>query len=266
MSEQTVDPVEAEYERLKARKQETYVKKEVKYDKKNYLTTTVSKTEKQKEFNVRIIPIEKDSRQAWFEIHSHWDHSVKKSFVCVKKTKNLPEGTHTNCPYCEIEEDAWAVYRTTKDEIKKDKMKDIAKKHSSMAGFAIRLIDRDDESFGPKFLKVTENMIDDIMAIKKQYKKAGIDIFDYEKGRDICLTYEHEMSSGKSKFKTMLASLMESPLHESKEVYEKWVNNEKKWSDVYTIKSYEYLQIILSGGEPWFDKPSNKWIDKKDLR
>ena len=44
------------------------------------------------------------------------------------------------------------------------------------------------------------------------------------------------------------------------------MTDQKKWSDVYTIKSFEYLSVIISGGEPWFDKPSNKWIDKKDLK
>lgn len=268
--EKLADPIEEQYEKMKAERdaQKSYVKKETKYDIKNYVNTRVTKEEKSKDFKIRILPIEKDSRLAWVEIHNHWDSNTEKSYICTKKSVNLPEGTNKDCPYCEIEQDFWKLYREEKNDVKKAKYKESAKAHSAIKGFALRVIDRDDEDFGPKFLRVSEGVIDSIMNVKKLNKSANIDIFSLTDGRDIILTYEYEAvegKKGKSKFKSAQGDLMQSPLHKDNEIIQKWINDDKKWSDVYTIKSYDYLTLIISGAEPWFDKPTNKWIDKKEL-
>ena len=45
---------------------------------------------------------------------------------------------------------------------------------------------------------------------------------------------------------------------------EKWVNDDKKWSDVFVAKPYEYLSIIIDGDIPYFDKIQNKWVVKQN--
>ena len=60
--------------------------------------------------------------------------------------------------------------------------------------------------------------------------------------------------------------MVQTPACEDENTLKEWIGNPLKWHDVYTIKSFEYLEVIINGGEPWFDKPTNKWIDKRDLK
>ena len=45
---------------------------------------------------------------------------------------------------------------------------------------------------------------------------------------------------------------------------EKWVNDPKRWEDVYSIKSYEYMDIVVQGEYPVWSKTLNRWIAKAD--
>jgi chitinase len=44
-----------------------------------------------------------------------------------------------------------------------------------------------------------------------------------------------------------------------------WINNEKKWNEVYVAKPYAYTSIIVSGGIPVWDKETQGWVDKAEL-
>jgi len=60
--------------------------------------------------------------------------------------------------------------------------------------------------------------------------------------------------------------LVQTPLSEDDAQIKAWVEDDLKWYQVYTIKSFEYMELIISGiFNPWFDKPSGKWIDKATL-
>jgi len=56
------------------------------------------------------------------------------------------------------------------------------------------------------------------------------------------------------------------PLHSDAETAENWLNDDRIWSDVYSIKPYSYLEIIVKGGEPMWKKNSSgdggEWVDK----
>ena len=45
----------------------------------------------------------------------------------------------------------------------------------------------------------------------------------------------------------------------------KWVNDEKQWTDVYTVKNYDYMKIVAQGGIPAFDKVKKCFVDKAEL-
>ena len=45
----------------------------------------------------------------------------------------------------------------------------------------------------------------------------------------------------------------------------KWIQDDKKWYDVYTVKSYDYMAIIAQGGIPVFNKELNKYVDKEEM-
>ena len=51
-------------------------------------------------------------------------------------------------------------------------------------------------------------------------------------------------------------------MSEDIELRNKWVNDEKVWSDVFVAKPYDYLKLILDGEIPWFDNKINKWVKK----
>ena len=53
-----------------------------------------------------------------------------------------------------------------------------------------------------------------------------------------------------------------SKLTDDVELGEKWINDPKKWYDVYTVKPYDYMEIVAMGGVPVFDKEQNRYVDK----
>jgi hypothetical protein len=40
------------------------------------------------------------------------------------------------------------------------------------------------------------------------------------------------------------------------------VADNRTWEDVYSLKSYDYLEIIVKGGVPVWDKDLKKFVDK----
>ena len=43
-----------------------------------------------------------------------------------------------------------------------------------------------------------------------------------------------------------------------------WINDPKQWNEVYTVKPYEYMAIVVNGGVPVFDKNQNKYVDSQE--
>ena len=44
----------------------------------------------------------------------------------------------------------------------------------------------------------------------------------------------------------------------------KWIYDDKKWTEVFTPKSYEFLQLVSEMKVPWYDKNKKKWVDKEE--
>ena len=101
MSEQKVDAFDAKRNEIKASK--SYEKKEATYSEKNYLSTKLAAGQQTKELQFRLIPLSNESEEIFEEVYFHWDNNARKSFVCPKHTKNVPEGTDKECPYCDLE-------------------------------------------------------------------------------------------------------------------------------------------------------------------
>jgi len=274
MSETTVDAFEAKRNEIKASKPKPYEKKEITYDKKNYVNTKLEDNELEKEFQLRIIPLTNDSDDIFEEVYFHWDNKAQKSLVCPKRTKHVPDGTNKECPYCDVEEGFWAEYRVEKDETRKKSYMASANEHKAQPSSVFRTIQRENGiSDGPKFWKVSEAVVDDVESAKNQNKKANINIFDLKTGKDLFVKFKKEekkQKNGKTKLQTKYASLYadlaQTPALEDEKLLNEWVSDEKKWYNVFTLKSYEFMEIVLNGGEPWFHKPLDKWIDKKDLK
>lgn len=264
MSEKVINSFDRKYNQVKADGDNYAEKKETKFSENNYLDTRLKDGENEKEFQLRILPMESGSEDFFEETYIHWDAKVKKSYVCAKETKNLPEGTAKECPYCDLKEGYWAEYNNSKDtEIKKSLLKSI-NEYKPMKNYVFRVIDRSDEDYGPKFWRVSENVLENINTLNRQALRDDIDIFSLTEGKDLYITYKRTKEN-KSKFLSATSSGKQTPLSNDPNKTKIWVEDSKKWSDVYTIKPFEYLEIIITGGTPWFDKPSGKYVDKREL-
>jgi bifunctional DNA-binding transcriptional regulator/antitoxin component of YhaV-PrlF toxin-antitoxin module len=132
------------------------------------------------------------------------------------------------CPFCEANE-ALRATGTPAD-------KELAKNYSSRKMYVLKVIDRENEAFGPKFWR-----------FKHDYRNSGT----MDKIMAIVRAMQISIVPG-----------MPKPLHADQSIIDKWVNDPKTWRDVYAIKSYDYLEIIVTGGEPVFDKTLNKYVAK----
>jgi len=263
MSEQVVDAFESKFNQVRADKEGSTEKKETKYSENNYLDTRLKDGENEKEFQIRILSIDADSKDFFEETYIHWDAKVKKSYVCAKETKNLPEGTSKECPYCDLKEGYWEEYnKATDSDVKKSLLKNI-NEYKPMNNYVFRVIDRSDEDYGPKFWRVSESVLESIHTLNKQAKRDDINIFDYENGKDLYITYKKK--EGKTKFLSAAAAGKQTPVSKDPNLTKVWVSDNKKWTDVYSVKPFEYLEVIISGGTPWFDKLSGKYVDKRDI-
>lgn len=239
-----------------------FEKKTSTYDVKNYLNLKLSNNEDEKTVKVRLLSIGSDSDSPTKELYGHW---FGKNYTCTKHTKDLPEGVDKRCPFCETEEIAKAEQKLCPHTPKWDKLKDIVKKNTKQQANVVRVIERGDEDFGPKFWKMGKSHYETITdLVVKVFKEEGIDVYDYKEGLDVEISLKKE-DNGSTKIKSITLARRQTPLSTSQETIDKWVNDEKKWSDVFAIKSYEYLEIIINGGEPWFSKDKNKWVDKKEF-
>ena len=105
-----------------------------------------------------------------------------------------------------------------------------------------------------------------IYSLFETKKKRGVNIFDLYEGKDLVITVKRQVdSSGKEK---MVYQIQDDekvrPLADSEEKMEEWVNDPMKWDDVYSVKDYDYLSLIVMGEWPVWNKDMNKWIAKSE--
>ncbi len=230
----------------------SYTKSDKTYDLKNYFTTFLKDKEKSATKTIRIIPT-KDGSSPFVEIHGHkilldgeW-----KTFVCLKHEKGEA------CPFCEAREALLSTGKESDNEL--------AKKYSAKKMYVVKVIDRDNEADGPKFWRINHDWTkngayDKIYGVINAIKK---DITDAETGRDLVITINRNQNN--KPVVSAVASLDASPLSEDADLVKEWLSDERTWQDVYSFKSYEYLEIVVKGGIPTWDKEAKKWIDKASL-
>jgi hypothetical protein len=88
-------------------------------------------------------------------------------------------------------------------------------------------------------------------------------IFDLNNGLDLIINLK-KGSDGKTATQ-ILDSGIPSPISDDYETGEKWIHDEKKWYEVYTVKSYDYMSVISMGGVPIYDKELGKYVDKDEM-
>lgn len=262
------------FDYLKSKK-ENKTEKPVKtqnFDLKNYLNIKLGKDESMKKIVIRLLPISKDNMTNFVEVYTHM---VKidgkwKSFICLEKTEQIDhEKLGNKCPFCELNQQFWVEWRNADNETKKKVYQTKANEYQANQSIICRLIERGKEEDGPKFWKFNvskkgDGPMDAIQDLAMSRAENGIDIFDLENGYDLEITVKKQKKSNGDE-QTIISSIFDKvkrPLSENKEIFDSWVNDEKEWNDVFTAKPYEYMDLMLNNKTPWFDKQTQKWIEK----
>lgn len=270
------------------------------FDAKNYLNVKLGKDEEERTIKIRLLTINHDSNKPFEHIYMHNVKVPKeiassgwKSYVCLEKTAGeFNETLGHKCPFCELNRSAYnkSVELTKKAEEATDSDEKAALlqqaktyKDISIANIAnkvgiIRCIERGKEDEGPKFWKFNlkldetdpENLIRELYKTRKEECiDEGIpveNILDIDEGYDLKVKIKAvNDSTGKRTNKTSIKIERYGnlkPLTTDEEKKEKWLNDKKVWSDVFVAKPYEYLEVIIDGEIPWFDRKTGKWIPK----
>jgi hypothetical protein len=245
-----LDAMLAQYEKNNAPRP---VKTEAKvYDLKNYFNTYIKEGIKSATKQIRILPTT-DGSTPFVEVHTHkvqvdgeW-----KTFACLKHEKGEA------CPFCEARE---ALLATGKDSDK-----ELAKKYNARKMYVVKVIDREHEDEGVKFWRFNhdyrkEGIYDKIIGVLNAIKK---DVTNAENGRDLLLTINRNMNN--IPVVSAVASLDPSTLSEDQEQKDLWLSDVRTWEDVYSVRTYDYLEIIVRGGIPVWDKEEKRFVDKAAL-
>lgn len=222
------------------------------YDLKNYFTTHLPDKQKTATKRIRVLPTS-DGSTPFKEIHGHkmqvdgeW-----KTFVCLKHEKD------EDCPFCEAREALLASG--------KESDKELAKKYGAKKMYVVKIIDRDNEADGVKFWRFNhdyrkQGIYDKIYGVLTAIKQ---NITDPQTGRDLMVMIARDQNN--RPVVQSISHMDPSPLSDDAEVSAEWLSDTRTWEDVYSVKPYDYLEIIVKGGIPTWDKEAKKFIDKASV-
>jgi hypothetical protein len=251
MSEQN-NALAAMLEQYESNNKPKYEKKADKvYDLKNYFNTYIKEGVKSATKTIRILPTSNGSPFVEMYGHKVQVDGEWKTFPCLKHEKDEP------CPFCEARE---ALLSTGEDSDK-----ELAKKYNARMMYVVKVIDRDRPEEGVKFWRFNhdyrkEGIYDKIIGVLNAIKK---DVTHPETGRDLVLTINRNQNG--IPVVSAVASLDPTPLSEDKEQATEWLADARTWEDVYSVRSYDYLAIIVKGGTPVWDKEGKCFVDKATL-
>lgn len=255
------------------------------FDVRNYLDTKLGKDENSKMIKVRLLPISANDGNVFFEIKTH---SLKvspeiaksgfKSYVCLNDS-HVGSG---KCPICEKSKELLRESYNTRstDEIKAKTLYKEGRSYESKKTYIVRVIDRAHEDEGVKFWRFNENSLgegiyDKLYSLyktrKKEYAEAGqgdYSIFDLYNGKDIIINISKALipdghGGVKEKISYNITDAgIQTPLSDDIETANKWITDKKTWRDVYSLKSCDYLQLVVDGKIPVYDSNKGCYVDK----
>jgi hypothetical protein len=245
----TFDAVLAQYEKNKQSASGNNSKVSQEDRLKKYFTTLLPKGSTGEERRIRILPT-KDGSSPFVEVKFH---EIQVDGKWVKLYDPAQEGNRS--PLNEVCEGLMMTGV--------DSDKELARQYRSRKFYIVKVIDRDHEQDGPKFWRFKHNakgdgVLDKIVPI---WKNKG-NITDALEGRDLILSLALT-KAGTGKEYTSINSIIpedKGPLHADESVAQKWINDELTWSDVYSKKSEDYLEMVAKGETPRWDVESKKWV------
>ena len=222
------------------------------YDLKNYFNTFMKDGIKSATKQIRILPTADGSPFIEMYGHKMQVDGEWKTFPCLKHEKNEA------CPFCEARE---ALLSTGKESDK-----ELAKKYNAKMMYIVKVIDRENEADGVKFWRFNhdyrkEGIYDKIIGVLNAIKK---DVTDPTTGRDLLLTINRNQNG--APIVSAVASLDPSVLSEDAEEAKLWMSDVRTWEDVYSVRNYDYLEIIVKGGIPVWDKEKKGFVDKASVK
>lgn len=251
------------------------VKKKTKFNPKNYLNARLGSGESSKKLKIRLLPFSPEGGSPFQKVFIHTVRVNKeggqgwRTFVC-------PTHNHKGdkCPFCETSEQAKQLRLRTDNEVEKKKYGDIEFMNRAKEAWIVRCIEREHEEDGVKFWlfnasRKKDGVYDKIINLFnerwEEAKAAGktYNIFDLNNGKDLTINLSKD-SNNKTVTQITDSSFM-TPLSDNYEQAKAWIEDPKKWEDVYTVKPYDYMAIVVQGGIPIFDKEQNKYVDKAEL-
>lgn len=225
-----------------------------------------------------------------------------KNYVCLSVTDDIDHDKYgTKCPFCELSNEAYKKAKAATNEDEKKMWLEINRQNKVKEVCIVRCIERGAEEDGPKYWKFNlrsdnSDPMGEIRTIYNNRKMESIEdeygckiqnmtpkeinemcindgfkwfnVLDIYEGKDLKLTINPVYENGKLTNKTNITITdygRECPLSTDNSLIEKWVNDDKKWTDVFGVKDYDYLSIIIDGKIPFFNKTLNKWVAKEVL-
>lgn len=270
------DAVKNQYEQEQKEPQ-----KKTKFDTKNYLQARLAENETTKTLTIRLLPFSPEGGSPFKKVFMHTVKVNKgvspsgwKTFVCPTHNKKDGSVMGDKCPFCETSAKARELKSKSLDEPTKKKYGDIEFLNRVKEMWIVRCIERDHEEDGVKFWlfnssKKKDGVYDKIMNLATRRAESAAkkgnkySIFDLNNGLDLDITLT-KTSDGKTTVQVLDVGTP-SPLSEDFELGEKWINDSKQWDEVYTVKPYEYMEVVAMGGIPVFNKEVNKYVDKEEL-
>lgn len=271
------EAVKTQYEQ----EQKTFTPKKTQFNEKNYLQARLSDKETSKTLTIRLLPFSPEGGSPFKKVFMHTVKVNKevapngwKTFVCPTHNKKDGEVMGDNCPFCETSAKAKELKSKALDESTKKRYGDIEFLNKVKEMWIVRCIERDHEEDGVKFWlfnssKKKDGVYDKIMNLAKIRAEAAArkgndySIFDLNNGLDLIITLT-KTADNKTSIQ-IVDDGFPSPLTEDFDLGMKWIQDDKNWYDVYTVKSYDYMAIIAQGGIPIFNKELNKYVDKEEM-
>jgi hypothetical protein len=245
----TFDAVLAQYEKNKNAASGSANKMSQEDRLKRYFTTVLPKGVRNEERRIRILPTS-DGSSPFKEVNFH---EIQVDGKWTKLYDPAQEGKRS--PLNEVRE---ALSMTG---IEADR--ELARQYRSRKFFIVKVIDRDHEEDGPKFWRFKNNVKQDgiLDKIFPIFQKKG-DITHPETGRDLTLFLSLTKAGTGKEYTTINSVIPEdpSPLHADANVAKTWVEDPATWSDVYSKKSEDYLDMVAKGEVPRWDSVTGKWV------
>lgn len=251
------------------------------FDEKNYLNTRLGIGETEREITVRLLPVSSTDPNIFLVVKTHnmkVDKSMSKSgykkFICLNDN-NIGEHNDKGCPLCNKSKEFFNKCNSTTDSVEKKSLAKMGYSYQPTDMFIVRVIERGKEHEGVKFWSFNAHsdgtgIYDMLMSIydtrMKESVEAGMgkySVFSLENGRDIKIILKYVETTGRTTIK-LIEKGFNSKLSNDIAQANAWINDSKTWRDVYSVKPYEYLEIVADGKMPSFDKSRQCFVAKED--